>query len=56
MSGKEAEKRPAASHNQADTTCDHVIVVLQHTDNGYLTGQYVCTRCGAIIRGGQEVA
>lgn len=29
--------------------CDHIILVLERTENGYFTGQYVCTPCGAEI-------
>jgi hypothetical protein len=29
--------------------CDHLVLVLQTTQDGDLTGQYVCARCGAEI-------
>jgi hypothetical protein len=29
-----------------DLPCEHLVLVLQSTENGYVTGQYVCTRCG----------
>jgi hypothetical protein len=29
--------------------CDDMVLVLEKTTNGYLTGQYVCTNCGREI-------
>lgn len=26
--------------------CQHVVLLLQRGDNGYLKGSYVCTTCG----------
>ena len=26
--------------------CQHMVLLLERTDNGYLTGNYVCTTCG----------
>ena len=26
--------------------CKHVVLLLERSDNGYLTGNYVCTTCG----------
>ena len=26
--------------------CKHVVLLLERSDNGYLTGKYVCTTCG----------
>jgi hypothetical protein len=26
--------------------CKHIVLLLEHSDNGYLTGNYVCTTCG----------
>jgi hypothetical protein len=29
--------------------CKHVVLLLERSDNGYLTGNYVCTTCGAQV-------
>jgi hypothetical protein len=26
--------------------CEHIVLLLERSDNGYLTGKYVCTTCG----------
>jgi hypothetical protein len=26
--------------------CEHIVLLLGRTSNGYLTGKYVCTTCG----------
>jgi hypothetical protein len=26
--------------------CKHIVLLLERSDNGYLTGKYVCTTCG----------
>ena len=26
--------------------CKHMVLLLERSDNGYLTGNYVCTTCG----------
>jgi hypothetical protein len=46
MTHEEAKQRRIAWQNQGNPPCEHVILVLEHTDTGYLTGRYICTRCG----------
>lgn len=30
--------------------CQHRVQLLEQSDNGQLTGNYVCTTCGAVVR------
>jgi hypothetical protein len=34
--------------------CDHMVLLLERTDNGHLTGNYVCTTCGEEVMPTQE--
>ena len=29
--------------------CTHMVLILERSDNGYLTGNYICTTCGTEI-------
>ena len=29
--------------------CEHIVLLLERSDNGYLTGNYICTTCGAEV-------
>jgi hypothetical protein len=49
MTPEQARTFREAWQKAGNPSCDHVSLVLQSTTNGYLTGQYVCTRCGEEI-------
>ncbi len=34
---------------RADLPCQHLHLELEHTDDGYLTGNYHCTACGESV-------
>ena len=43
----EDEEQDVPSHKGAG--CDHIALTLKETETGYVTGVYICTRCGEEI-------
>jgi hypothetical protein len=44
-----ARLRETWRHLANPMKCEHMVLLLERTDNGYLTGKYVCTTCGAEV-------
>lgn len=51
MTESEAKQLREAWKKLGNPPCDHPALLLQQSEHGFLTGRYVCTKCGAVIKG-----